>query len=200
MDNSADGSPAIAALNSSGYITSLISTSPDTVDGTPGISKDTTFLTYNSAGQMSGYSIKSWTRDGSNNLLSRYTLTFTFDYASGRVSKLTNSFSSTTGTSTENSSSVETFTYDNASPLVTSNPAVGFFFLPGSGLFGKLQSDRIPVNSETTYTSESGTSTSSKNISATVDSKGNPTKIRIYQDFGGGFGFSNTTLYSYNCP
>lgn len=200
MDNSADGSPAIATLNSSGNITSLISTSPDTVDGTPGISKDTTSLTYNSTGQLSGYTSRSWTRDGSNNVLSRNTMTFTFEYTAGRVSKQTNNFSSTRGTSTENSLSVETFTYDNASPVVTSNPAVSFFSLPGSDLFGKIQSDRIPVKSETTYTDESGSSTGSKTFSAIVDSKGNPTKIRIYQDIGGGWSSSYTTLYSYNCP
>ena len=191
MNNQADGSPAIATLNSSGYITRLISSGPDTIENTPGISKDTSNLSYNSAGQLETFNSRNWTRDASNNIIGQNSLNYQYEYSSGRASKVTNTFSS----GGSSSSTVQTYIYDNSSPLVTSNPVVSFFSFAGTAIFGKLQSDRIPVKIE--LTSSTGEPISTSIITATVDAKGNPTKIRTAF---GGFGGSYTTLYSYSCP
>ena len=85
-------------------------------------------------------------------------------------------------------------------PIVTSNPVISSFIITGSDLFGKLMSNRIPVKADGTFTSDGQSSTSQKTFTASVDAKGNPTKIRTYYNLGGGFGFTTTDLYSYLCP
>lgn len=191
MNNTVDGNPLIATLSSAGYVSTLISVGPDTVDNIPGISRDTINFSYNSSGQMLSYNNRYWFRDLSNNIISQYSNSLTFEYASGRVSKQINTFSGPGFTST----STDVLTYDENSPLVTSNPVVGLFALAGSELFGKLQSNRIPVKIETS--SEQGGQTNTKTITYAVDSKGNPTKIRIVSS---GSPIAVTSLYNYNCP
>ena len=191
MNNSPDGNPSVATLNSSGYISGVVGFGPDTIDNIPGISRDTTLLSYNSSGQMLSYSSRNWFRDESNNVISQYNLTQTFEYTSGRVSKQTNDFTSN-GFS---SNSVQVYTYDENSPVVTSNPIVSLFSIAGSELFGKLQSNRIPVKIEST--NGSGGQPVITTIAATVDAKGNPTKIRTVS---GNAGSAYTLLYGYNCP
>lgn len=200
MDNSADGSPALATLNSSGYLADVKGTRPDTVNGTPGISKDTSVFTYNGSGQMASYSIRSWTRSSAGDLLSRYSMSISYEYNSGRMFKTTNSYSQTTGNTTESNSTITTYTYNESSPIVQINPAVDFFSIAGSSLFGKLKADRIPTKADATYTVDGQNTTVTTTYASTVDSKGNPTKIRTFTDYGGGFGFGQTTLYAYNCP
>jgi hypothetical protein len=200
MDNSADGSPSIGSLNSSGYLTDLKSSRPDTVNGTPGIAKDTTTFTYNGSGQMTSYSIRSWTRTSSGTFLARYSMMLSYEYNSGRAFKTSNSFSETKGSVTQSSSSVTTYTFNESSPVVQSNPVIDLFSLSGTNLFGKLKADRIPVKADVTYELDGQTSTSTTTYNSVVDSKGNPTKIRSFTDFGGGFGFGQTDLYSYKCP
>lgn len=191
MNNSPDGNPSVATLNSSGYISGAVGFDPDTVDNIPGISRDTTLLSYNSSGQMLSYSSRNWFRDESNEVISQYNLTQTFEYASGRVSKQTTVFT----INGFNSTSVQVYTYDDNSPIVTSNPIVSLFSIAGSELFGKLQSNRIPVKVETT--NDSGGQPVITTIAATVDTKGNPTKIRTVS---GNAGSAYTLLYGYNCP
>ena len=200
-NNQADGSPAIGILNASGYLTSLVSSGPDTIEGTPGIAKDTGSFNYNSSGQMQSYTLRSWTRDAGNTVLNWFSITVNFEYNAGRATKITSSFNSTRGSLTENSSSVDVYTYNENSPIVKSNPAIGFFFLAGTELLGKPVSDRIPVKSDETYTDIEGNSSNGiKTFSAIIDSKGYPTKIRTRSDLGGGSFFSTTTQYTYTCP
>jgi len=61
-------------------------------------------------------------------------------------------------------------------------------------------SDKIPEKADISTIYAGQTINSSAIYSATVDSKGNPTKIRTYSDFGGGFSNASTSLYTYNCP
>lgn len=188
LNNTIDGSPAIATLNSSGNITKIIFGSrPDTVNGTPGTAKDTSDYTYNNSSQLFKMSIRSWIRDASGNILSSYSSSSEYEYSNGQVTKETNKYESSFG----NNTNTTTYTYNNSSPVVTSNPVIDDYGLPGTELFGKLMSNRIPVKSETS----TGTSTFTTTYNATVDAKGNPTKLREASEF-----FTNTSLYNYNCP
>ena len=97
--------------------------------------------------------------------------------------------------------STTNYVYNENSPIVTSNPNLGFFSVAGNSWFGKLLSDKIPVSATYTYSYTAGGSGSTQNYSyySTVDSKGNPTKIRTFYDYGGGFS-EYTNLYNYDCP
>ena len=199
-DNTLDGTPTTVLLNSSGYAVDQKQTRPDTIDGVIGIAKDTVQVSYTSTGQMSNYSSRSWTRNSSGDIIGNTSYSLVWEYSSGRVSKSTNNYSQNRGTSNYSGSSTSTFTYDNNSPTVTSNPVVGIVSFAGSTLFGKLMSDKIPSKADISTTFSGQTTNSSAIFTATVDSKGNPTKIRTFSDYGGGFTNSSTRLYSYNCP
>jgi len=187
MDNSSQGS-SLATLNSSGYISLNIGISSDSIDNEPVTTKDTSNFTYNSSGQLSGYSIKAWSRNAAGDIKSQFTQTLTNEYTSGRVSKSTTSLN-VGGANPYTLTFTEVFTYDPASPSVKYNPLLGFNEESGE-FFGKISSDKLPSKIETT--SDFGTSI--QTITATVDAKGNPTKIRVA-------GIDVTTsLYTYNCP
>jgi hypothetical protein len=199
-DNTADGAQGTILLNSSGYIIEQRQSKLDTVDGVPGTTLDTVRISYNAAGQMSSMDTRSWTRSAGGNLLKNSSMSMAYEFSGGRQSKATNNFSSSEGGTTQTSSSVTTYTYDNASPVVTSNPVIGFLTIAGSSLFGKLGSDRIPSRSDVVSTINGQSYNSYSTYNAVIDSKGNPTKIRTFTDYGGIFNDSNTTLYSYSCP
>ena len=199
-DNTVDGSPITLLLNSSGYAIDQKQTRPDTIDGVIGIAKDTVQISYNSTGQMSSFSSHSWTRNSAGDIIGNTSYSIAWEYSSGRVSKSTNNYSQNRGTSNYSQSSTSNYTYGSNSPTVTSNPVVGFFSVGGSTLFGKLMSDKIPEKADISSTYTGQTTNSSAIFTATVDSKGNPTKIRTFSDYGGGFTNSSTRLYSYNCP
>jgi len=197
-DNTLDGTPTTVLLNSSGYAIDQKQTRPDTIDGVAGIAKDTVQLSYNSTGQMSNYSSHSWTRNSAGDIIGNTSYSFTWEYSSGRVSKYTNTYTQNRGTSNYSSSSTSTYTYGSNSPTVTSNPVVGIISIAGSTLFGKLMSDKIPEKVSSTYSDQ--TTNSSTIYTATIDSKGNPTRIRTFSDYGGGFTDLRTSLYTYSCP
>ena len=199
-DNTLDGTPTTVLLNSSGYAIDQKQTRPDTVDGVVGVAKDTVLLSYNSTGQMSNYSSHSWTRNSAGDIIGNSSYSITWEYSSGRVSKSTNTITQNRGTSNYSGSSTTTYTYGSNSPTVTSNPVVGLISISGSTLFGKLMSDKIPEKADISSTSSGQTTTYSSVFSTTIDSKGNPTKIRTFSDYGGGFTDLRTSLYTYSCP
>lgn len=197
-DNTLDGTPSTVLLNSSGYVIDQKQTKPDTIDGVAGIAKDTLQLSYNSTGQMSNFSSHSWTRNSVGDIIGNTSYSIAWEYSSGRVSKSTITYTQNRGASNNSSSSTSTYTYGSNSPTVTSNPVVGIISIAGSTLFGKLMSDKIP---EKVDNSSAGQTTNNSSIfTATVDSKGNPTKIRTFSDYGGGFTNTSTRLYTYSCP
>ncbi len=196
-NNTADGSPYIILLNSSGYYAEQRRIHPDTTsDGIPGTASDTTLIGYNAAGQQSSFTIRSWTRNASDSIIAYSSNSTTYEFSDGRVSKSNFSFSNNKG---ENFNSTTTYTYSSSSPAVKSNPVIGFFSVGGSTLLGKIMSDKIPASSVTTTNFGASTYTSTSTYTAVVDAKGYPTKIRSASSRQ----FSNdvnTTLYTYNCP
>lgn len=175
-------------------------TNPDTIEGVAGTAKDIVLITYNVSGQMSNYSSQSWTRNSAGNIIGNSSYFISWEYTSGRASKSTNSNSTNRGSINESGSSTTTYTYGSNSPTVTSNPVVGFITIAGSSLFGKLISDKIPERANISANYSGQTLNYSSIYTTSVDSKGNPTKIRTFTDYGGGFPNSSTSLYSYSCP
>ena len=200
LDNTLDGTPTTVLLNSSGYAIDQKQTRPDTIGGVAGIAKDTVQLSYNSTGQMSNYSSQSWTRNSAGDIIGNNSYSIAWEYSSGRVSKSTITYTQNRGASNYSGSSTSTYTYGSNSPTVTSNPVVGIISIAGSTLFGKLMSDKIPLKADISSTSAGQTTNSSVIYTATVDSKGNPTRIRTFSDYGGGFTDLRTSLYTYSCP
>jgi hypothetical protein len=191
MDNSPNGSLWLATLNASGSISSYTRVRPDTSNGIIGTVKDTTVFTYNSNGQMLTNNQRGWKRDANGNFISLFFLTQICEYLNERVSKAIFIVSQSNSNGYQYSSNDTTmYTYDNSSSEVTTNPII--FGETTIGLFGKLVSNRIPVKSES--------SNSKATYTATIDSKGNPTKIRSTYDYGNGFIQSYTKVYSNYCP
>jgi len=191
MDNSPDGRLSNATLNASGFVSRSTGIGPDTSNGIPGSAKDTTEITYNSNGQLLTSNLRRWMRDANGNFIYRFFLTQSYEYTNDRVSKEFETISQSNSTGYQSTRTDTTvYTYDSSSPVVTSNPVV--MGATALGLVGKLMANRIPVKSEG--------SSSKATYTATIDSKGNPTKIRSTYDYGNGNGGSYTNIYSYNCP
>jgi len=185
-------------LNPEGFLTKFKGRRQVSNDVVTETIQDSTLITYNNAGQMlssTGYYSKI-----NNGIGSKLDIrTNTFEYSNGRLAKenvsvvLWNSFTLFDSLSTS-------YTYDNNSPLITSNPYLGS--AGGISLTGKLASDKMPVKAvETRFNSATGLpgNSSTTYFSATVDPKGNPTRIRISYEENGSL-VSETLLYNYNCP
>jgi hypothetical protein len=191
MDNSPDGRIGNATLNTSGFVSRVTETKLDTSNGIPRISKDTSEYTYNSNGQLLTENFRNWIRDANGNFIFRYFRTNSYEYTNGRVSKEFETTSELVKDGYQNSRKDTTmYTYDDSSPVVTNNPVVLKETL--LGLLGKLMANRIPVKSESSNTKAFYT--------ATIDSKGNPTKIRTKYVNGNGIIDSYTKVYSNYCP
>lgn len=183
-------------LNSKGFITFSKGSRQESNNGVPQIVQDSILITYNDAGQMLRYT--GYYSTLNNGIVSKGDIrTTTYEYAGGRLVKENSSVVNWSNSTLFESRSA-TYTYDDNSPVVTSNPFLG---QSGITLFGKPASDKIPVKAVSTYAYpvSGGSFTSTALFSATVDSKGNPTRIRVNDD-ASGTPVSSTYFYSYNCP
>ncbi len=190
------------ALNAKGYLAYSKGNFQESNDGVPVIRQDSILISYNDAGQMLRYT--GYYSTLNNGSVSKGDIrTNTYEYSNGRLAKKNVSVVFWSNGTLFDSTSTS-YTYDDNSPLVTSNPhlGLGLYQVAGISLLGKPASDKIPVKAvETSFNPVGGFQGSliTTYFSATVDSKGNPTRIRVTDDASGS-PVSRTSNYSYNCP